>query len=483
MEVQLTIEQPDGAIARHSFTEEPITVGSAVANHVVLDDSELAPHQLIIFREKGEWVIRSLADGPDIVCDERPLARHETRLLGHEAMVTMGSYTLGWCAEAVPLGAPKDLARPVATRTGSGQEVGAETDWSAGSGFAATAERGALEPATSPGTMGDSNGHDHVEMAHEGDPARDALFPEHEMPLDPDAMHTESLMKAALDVTFPDDLQHEPSSDGSFPEGSWTAQDGNETADPQVQASTVEAADTPVARRARGRDRHQVSLPEGSDLESQALLGRGRSRVTVHGYRRMRPFRAYPLVVQVTRTPVGEPGEPGPDGDFDFPELSDETPTFVRIVPSLPGCVVTPVSARLDLQRGAEGVRFWVTPVAAGRHRDGWVDVTWEGSPPARMEMPCHVVSSAGAGLFLLLALATAGLANLPAWVGWNLARYLSQDYLGSLAAPAKEAIRACGGVTHILVGLAAFWLVLAFLAWAARRPRQVTFAATQADT
>ena len=97
--------------------------------------------------------------------------------------------------------------------------------------------------------------------------------------------------------------------------------------------------------------------------------------------------------------------------------------------------------------------------------------------------MPCQVVSGAWAGLFLLLALATGWLSNLPAWAGWNPARYITPDQFGPLASPVKDATRSCGGVAHVLIGLAAFWLVLAFVVWMARRPSRVTFTATQADT
>jgi len=104
MEVQLTIEQPNGSVSHHRFNEEPVTIGSAIANHIVFDDADLAPHQLIIFREKETWVIRSLAQGLEIVCDDRVLAHGETYPLNLEATIKMGEYSVLWCAEAAPEG-------------------------------------------------------------------------------------------------------------------------------------------------------------------------------------------------------------------------------------------------------------------------------------------------------------------------------------------------------------------------------------------
>ena len=186
----------------------------------------------------------------------------------------------------------------------------------------------------------------------------------------------------------------------------------------------------------------------------------------MHGYGRMRPFRAYPLLVNVTQAEQAAHGA--------------AAGSYVRVVPCFPGCVVTPTSARLDLSRTANGMKFWVTPVAVGRHRDAWVDITWQGGPPARLKMPCRVLTPWISRLFLLLTLAAAVLAFVPGFMGWDLRGALERRLPSELAPHAVKGLEMAGGAVNLGLAVAALFLLMSVVFYLLRRPRSVTLTATR---
>jgi len=176
----------------------------------------------------------------------------------------------------------------------------------------------------------------------------------------------------------------------------------------------------------------------------------------------MFPFRTYPLLVSVTGL--------GP--------AAGSRRDLVRVIPSYPGCVVTPTSARLDLAQGAKGVRFWVTPVAVGRHKDTWLNIVRQGSKPARLKMPCRVVNRRLVVLLAFLTLATAALSFVAEAQAWPVADSLVNLLPASLGPTLAKGFDLAGGFLNCGLGLAGVFFVMTLVAYAFRRPRSVTITA-----
>lgn len=441
MEVQLTVRYPDNATTTHRFSEEPITVGSAVANHIVLEEQEVAPHQLIIFREGGGWVVRSLAPEPPIQCEDRPLTPGETRVLGHEACMILGPFVIEWCSEASPVGEAKELARPLAAAA----EVGA-----------------ASAPVSAP------------------IPNADQTAPS--LPPDPRERAPEPVMEAA-DVASAFDLLDGSRSAPSAPSAAPPPAAAAIAPQPMVMASAPACATatlpaSPPATVAPPLPEPELAEPQGDHAPppraaveppvTTAPAAMINPRVTLNAFRRMYPFRAYPLLVNITQPATISDSEP-----------ADRA--FVRVVPSLPGCLVTPPAARLDLRRAAVGMRFWVTPMVVGRQQDGWIDVAWQGAPPARLKMVYRVVKQWPAKLFATLAVLVVALTYL--WEKFPALRpegleaktpEVVQRYLG-------ETVNTVGSVTNLGFCAAGVLLILAIASFVMRRPKSTALTATRA--
>lgn len=560
MELQLTIERPDGTVSQFRFTEEPVTIGSATANHIVLQDAALAPHQLIIFRERGDWVIRNLADGPEIYCGEKQVGKGDTRPLGQEAQVRMGAYQMQWCANAAPVGAQSELARPSAEEPPEESLPTAEEPEADLAAAAEVSPVGAMDtPASRPpefmATLGsalpdagadESSGAEEVlaalgssplappepseEMASEseaaplpaedempaeevteessshlgaprsidaelpaalGDPPADLGEPEPE--LAPEPVLAQEPMLAQEPEPLPDVLPNpysqsaeEPSSE---PEPSMVDLDlpvhapepgpadlrSPDEVDLAALEQAIESAQPAVATAPEVAHDPVIDGPHipgviDEDVQQEVVVSAA-PRITVHGLRRMVQFKTSQLLVSITGSaPAGESGMTSWGGGRS---------EFVRVVPSYPGSVVTPTSARLDLSRGAKGVKFWITPVSVGRHKDACLNVLRKGSKPARLKMPCRVVSrySIAWFAFLTLALALAVFTFLAEAQAWPVA-----DSLVTLVPPQVAPMLArafeFAGFLNCCLGLAGLFLLLALFARVRRRPRSVTITA-----
>jgi hypothetical protein len=549
MELQLTIERPDGTVSQFRFTEEPVTIGSATANHIVLQDAALAPHQLIIFRERGDWVIRNLADGPEIYCGEKPVGKGDTRPLGHEAHVRMGTYHLQWCADAAPVGAQSELARPSAEESLPTEEE-AQADLAAA---AEVAPVGAMDtPASRPpefmATLGsalpdaeeadESSGAEEVlaalgssplappepsepseEMASEVGSDSEAAPPpaQDESPAEEEAEESSFLLGDArsIDAELPAALGDPPANLGDpepalVPEPeplpdvlpnpySQSAEEEEAPSEPQPNMvdldmpmqtpelvpadvrspdevdlagleQAIESAQPAVATATGAAHDPVIEEPHtpgviDEDVQ-QEIVTSAAPRITVHGLRRMVQFKTCQLLVSIT-------GSASDITPWDGGRRSE----FVRVVPSYPGSVVTPTSARLDLSQGAKGVKFWITPVSVGRHKDACLNVLRKGSKPARLKMPCRVVSRRPTAWFAFLALAMAlftFLAEAQAWSVTDSIVTLVPPQASPMVAEAFE----FAGFLNCGLGLAGLFLLLALVSHVRRRTRSVTITA-----
>ncbi len=113
MDTMITLVDPSGARSDHRFTEEPITLGSAVANHLVCDDAAIAAHQLIVFRDRGRWMLRNLGPGAPLTCAGAPVEPGASIALPAECELTVGAYSLHWYSEAPPAGMRREFAGAV----------------------------------------------------------------------------------------------------------------------------------------------------------------------------------------------------------------------------------------------------------------------------------------------------------------------------------------------------------------------------------
>jgi len=557
MELQLTIERPDGTVSQFRFTEEPVTIGSATANHIVLQDAALAPHQLIIFRERGDWVIRNLADGPEIYCEEKRVGKGETRPLGHEAQVRMGTYQVQWCADAAPVGAQSELARPSAEQSRAAVEE-PETDLAAD---AEVSPLGAMDtPASRPPEFMTTLGSSLPEAeADESNGAAEVLAALGTSPLAPPDSDEETASESEASPVSEEDESpvEEETEESSFHPGDPRSIDaelpaalGGTMAEPP-EAETVmaepEMAEPAMAEPAFALEREPVpdvlpnpysqsaeeppQQPEPSTLDldlpvlapepgladlrssdevdlaglEQAIesaqpavatasgvadgtvieephapgviaedvqpqvAAPGGPRITVHGRRRMVQFKTCQLLVSVTGSARA--------AESDMTPWNRGRSDFVRVVPSYPGSVVTPTSARLDLARGAKGVKFWITPVSVGRHKDTCLNVLRRGSKPARLKMPCRVISRRPIPWWALLALAMAVFTFLAKAQAWPVADSLVTLVPPQVAPTLAKAFELVGFLNCSL-GLAGLFLVLELITRFRRRPRSVTITA-----
>ncbi len=461
MEVQLAIEQPNGTVSQHRFTEEPITVGSGLANHVVFEDPDLAAHQLILFREKGRWVIRNLAQGVEVQCDNNLLPPGETLTMKPESRIQMGSYAIDWCSEAPPEDAQKELARPRVLESAAIAES-SESTWASGS------EASGQETADAPSS--DLSG-DIFDEFNEDTPSD---------------MHSEidSESEAVMDVAEGFSEEEEEQELMSSEETSTSEMEEEEPTmaflldqevpdDSEPGGEVEEANNFDFTGEETGSDFMPQEQQEPNPfMEDPLPITETTPRVTIQGYDRMRPFRTYPLLVNITHTdtmgqPVDATGCDGTEGPV------------VRFVPSLPGCVVTPASARADLACGAAGLKFWVTPVATGRFEDARMHVMWEGRNPAQIQMPLSLVRSSAAKIWTVLALVMGLLALYKHQSAWDVDGLLTRALPDGITSPLLQGVEAMGGAVNFGLAFTGLFLALALVAYLMRKTRTITLTTT----
>lgn len=459
MEVQLTIEQPNGTVSDHRFTEEPITVGSGMANHVVFEDPDLAAHQLILFREKGRWVVRNLAQGVEVQCDENLLPPGETHALQPESRIQMGNYAVDWCSDAPPEDAQKELARPRVLEPAAVAE-GTDSSWTNDPEQSGQETADAAASDFSGDIFDDFNEDTHTDTDSEFESAMEGAEEiteeggEQEFPFSEETMTSEmltlemgeeeSMTNLVSDLEVPDDIE----SGGEVEEVNNLDFFGEEAGSDLVQQEAYEV---------------NPFLEEDLLVETETT-----PRVTIQGYDRMRPFRTYPMLVNITHTDTsGQPVDATGSGDAEGP--------FARFVPSLPGCVVTPASARADVRFGVAGLKFWVTPVATGRFEDAQVHVMWEGRAPARIQMPLSLVRNPAAKIWAFLALVTGLLTLFQRQSGWDVEANMTGSLPTWAASPLLKGIEAVGGAVNFGLAVTGLFMVLALVAFLMRRPRSIT--------
>ena len=107
----------------------------------------------------------------------------------------------------------------------------------------------------------------------------------------------------------------------------------------------------------------------------------------VRYYYRMKPQRAYPLVVEVPRGSAAAGPGPGP----------------VVVRPLIPGAHIVPAEQALDVNRAGQQVTFYVTPLARGRLPAPRVEVLQHGRPVGAIGLRMKAVTQRMTWLLLLL--------------------------------------------------------------------------------
>ncbi|TNE48478.1 MAG: hypothetical protein EP343_15415 [Deltaproteobacteria bacterium] len=136
----------------------------------------------------------------------------------------------------------------------------------------------------------------------------------------------------------------------------------------------------------------EKSEPEENKQESTSieLMRRGNSDLTsmsvVKTFKQMNLGKVHELSVRI-ESQKAKPWDPN-----SIPDISP----FLRVVPVLPGCMVSPQEAVLDVRNPKVQTEFWVVPLAPVNRVDAAVIQIWHaGIPKDSIPIPCNVRSQA----------------------------------------------------------------------------------------
>lgn len=122
-----------------------------------------------------------------------------------------------------------------------------------------------------------------------------------------------------------------------------------------------------------------------------------RRKGVVRNYTQMNPGKVFPLLVSIVEADlyIKIPDLPNVQQvESDKVLTIKETSPFVRIVPVMPGCLISPPEAVVDVRKEKVDIEFWVAPQAEGDlTRSARVQVWHEGLLKDEIPIPCKVVT------------------------------------------------------------------------------------------
>src|SRR5262249_26008868 len=128
--------------------------------------------------------------------------------------------------------------------------------------------------------------------------------------------------------------------------------------------------------RAKGEPimREAVPAKQRATAARDERSGKGqRHQVYVNFYRRMKPYRVYPLTVRIRQAAEDR-------------QATDTAPVVLR--PFIPGAQVIPVKYELDANHPEVEAAFYVTPLVRGRLPNARLEVYCEGSRIQEIALP-----------------------------------------------------------------------------------------------
>lgn len=201
-----------------------------------------------------------------------------------------------------------------------------------------------------------------------------------------------------------------------------------------------------VTVRAAPRSEPVAVDDEADASELTRELASSEARLVVDCYLSLASHQVHPLTIRVE--PVQGEGAP------------------IEIAPHVPGCLISPSSAHLDLGVAGEA-RFAITPLIGGQQIAGRLEIRHAGRVLRAFEMPLEVVGLLGP-IRLLIAI---GLGTMIGGVALELAG-VAHLATSPLASSLALGARALGGFEAAGLVLGASLLALAFLLLQRRRPR-----------
>ncbi len=122
-----------------------------------------------------------------------------------------------------------------------------------------------------------------------------------------------------------------------------------------------------------------------------------RRKGVVRNYTQMNPGKIFPLLVSIVEAElyIKIPDLPQVQQveSEQVLEIKESSP-YVRIVPVLPGCLVSPPEAVVDVRKEKVDVEFWVAPQAEGDlTRSARIQIWHDGTLKDEIPIPCQVVT------------------------------------------------------------------------------------------
>ncbi len=164
-------------------------------------------------------------------------------------------------------------------------------------------------------------------------------------------------------------------------------------ADWEAQQAELEA----LSKARAGLVMGEIEPIRDESSADESLVKVLRRKGVVRNYTQMNPGKVFPLLVSIVEADLYIKMPDLPDVqqiESDKVMTIKETSPFVRIVPVLPGCLISPPEAVVDVRKEKVDVEFWVAPQAEGDlTRSARIQIWHEGLLKDEIPIPCHVVT------------------------------------------------------------------------------------------
>lgn len=234
--------------------------------------------------------------------------------------------------------------------------------------------------------------------------------------------------------------------------------------DASTKAQNILATHTALSEEATRLRTGKTAESAASPLEAaKPSLQKIARQVAVRFFRRMHPLQTLPLSVILSYLKQDVPAGKGIAQVQGKPvEVRKDNP-WVKVVPSIPGCLTVPHDAVVDVTPPNAEVKFWITPLGEGRINEAQVEIWYQNKCLQKIPVAISVVRQWPAKLAVACSVAMPVLSFLYEVYGGLWLQRLPenmQNLLGQLPRLAEP----LGGMLNLGLAAGAGFLVLAMI-------------------
>jgi hypothetical protein len=169
-----------------------------------------------------------------------------------------------------------------------------------------------------------------------------------------------------------------------------TLEDVNSKARNLLQTHAALNEDASRMAQTRKKEASPVADTDGAPVKPS--LQKIVRQVAVRYFRRMHPLQTLPLTVILSHLKQDIPMGKGMEQAQGKPvEVKKENP-WVKVIPSIPGCLTVPHDAVVDVTPQSSDVKFWLTPLGEGKIDGGVVEIWYQNKCLQKVSVAISVV-------------------------------------------------------------------------------------------